>query len=166
MICCMNIRYTDSWIKTMNELLDRSTRRWAMSCHLAGLLSIVVCSVAPIPFLGALFPYTVWRMGRDRHPFIDEQGRSAINFQLSMSVYLLVGTIFWIFLTFTTCMASFAGVNTNANFFGTVFEWLFLLGMVASVLFAVFMISVIIFAAVKASRGQSYRYPFSMRFLQ
>ncbi|MGG6268483.1 DUF4870 domain-containing protein [Leptolyngbya sp. AN03gr2] len=150
----------------MNELLDRSTRRWAMSCHLAGLMSIVVCSVAPIPFLGALFPYIVWRMGRDRHPFIDLAGRSAFNFQMSMSAYLLAGVIFWIFLAFTTCMVGFAGANTNPNLFGTVFEWLFYLGAAAIVLFAVFMIVVIIFATVKASRGQSYCYPFSMQYLQ
>lgn len=150
----------------MNELLDRSTRRWAMSCHLAGLVSIVVCSFAPIPFLGALFPYIVWRMGRDRHPFIDEQGRAAVNFQMSMSAYLLVGLIFWVFLTFTTCALLLSGANSNSNFFSTIFGWLFFLGAAAIGLFAVFMISVIIFAAVKASRGESYRYPFSTRFLQ
>lgn len=150
----------------MNERLDRSTRRWAMNCHLAGLISIGVCSIVPIPFLGALFPYVVWRLGRDRHPFIDEQGRSAVNFQLSMSVYLLIGFIFWVFLSFTTCMAAFSGVSSNSNFFGTIFGWLLFLGAVAIALFAVFMIAVMIFAAVKASQGQSYRYPFNLQFLQ
>ncbi|MEP0917421.1 DUF4870 domain-containing protein [Leptolyngbya sp. DQ-M1] len=41
-----------------------------------------------------------------------------------------------------------------------------MLGVAALVLFAGFMIVVISFAAVKASRGQSYRYPFRMQFLQ
>ncbi|MBE9011214.1 DUF4870 domain-containing protein [Pseudanabaenaceae cyanobacterium LEGE 13415] len=150
----------------MNEHLDQSTRRWAMSCHLAGLLSIAVFTVLPIPFLGALFPYIVWRMGRDRHPFIDEQGRAAINFHLSMSIYYTVGLIFWIFLALTTCAVAFSGVGANQNFLGTVFGWLFLLGGIAIVLFAVFMIVVISFAAIKANQGQSYRYPFSMQFLQ
>lgn len=150
----------------MYEPLDLSTRRWGMSCHLSGLLAILVCSVAPIPFLGALFPYVVWKMGRDRHPFIDEQGREAINFQLSMSIYLLVGIILWAFLAFTTCMAVISGTSSSQNIVSNAFSWLLVLGFVAIALFAAFMIALIGFAAVKASRGQTYRYPFNLRFLQ
>ncbi|MER3433800.1 MAG: hypothetical protein C4288_10290 [Leptolyngbya sp. ERB_1_1] len=150
----------------MNAPLLLSIRRWGMSCHLAGLLAILVCSLAPIPFLGALFPYVVWRLGRDRHPFIDEQGREAINFQLSMSIYLLVGVILWIFLAFTTCMVAISGTTSSQNVFNNLFSWFVLLGIAAIVLFAGFMITVIGFAAVKASRGQSYRYPYTLRFLQ
>ncbi|MBD1842105.1 DUF4870 domain-containing protein [Cyanobacteria bacterium FACHB-63] len=151
----------------MNESpLDLSVRRWGMGCHLSGLLAIVVCSVAPIPFLGVLFPYLVWSLGRDRHPFIDQQGREAINFQLSMTIYLLIGVILWIFLAFTTCMVAITGASPNQNIFGAAFGWLMVLGVAVLVLFAGFMIAVISFAAVKASRGQSYRYPFRMQFLQ
>ncbi|HTL89763.1 MAG TPA: DUF4870 domain-containing protein [Leptolyngbya sp.] len=144
----------------MNERLDQSTRRWGAGCHLAGLLAILVCSFAPIPFLGALFPYIVWRLGRDRHSFIDAQGREAVNFQLSMSIYLLVGAILWVFLSFATCLALSSGD------IGNTFSWLLILGGIAIGLFAVFMITVIVFAVVKASQGQSYRYPFMLRFLQ
>lgn len=151
----------------MNEpSLDLSVRRWAMSCHLSGLLAVLVCSVAPIPFLGALFPYIVWQLGRDRHPFIDEQGRAAINFQLSMTIYLLVAVILWVFLTFTTCMVALTGGTSAQNIFGTVLGLLILTGAVVFVGFAGFMIAIIVFASVKASRGQSYRYPFSLQFLQ
>ncbi|MBW4527027.1 MAG: DUF4870 domain-containing protein [Phormidium tanganyikae FI6-MK23] len=150
----------------MNESLDLSTRRWGMSCHLSGLLAILICSFAPIPFLGALFPYIAWRLGRDRHPFIDEQGREAINFQLSMSIYLLVAVISWIFLAFTTCMVAISGAGSTQNSMGNAFSWLMILGFVAISTFAAFMIAVISFAAVKANRGQSYRYPFNLRFLQ
>lgn len=151
----------------MNEApLDLSVRRWGMGCHLSGLLAIVVCSAVPIPFLGALFPYIVWKLGRDRHPFVDQQGREAINFQLSVTIYLLIGVIFWIVLALTTYMVSITSTVSNQNIFGTVFGWLLVLGAMATVLFAGFMIGTISFAAAKASRGKSYRYPFRMQFLQ
>ncbi len=150
----------------MNEPLDLSIRRWGAACHLTGLLAILVCSFAPIPFLGALFPYIAWRLGRDRHPFIDEQGRAAINFQLSMSIYLLVAVVLWLFLAFTTCMIAVSGAASVQTLFGSILSWTMILGIAAIVVFAIFMLSVIIFAALKADRGQSYRYPFSLHFLQ
>lgn len=149
----------------MYEPLEASVRRWGTVCHLVGLLSIVLCSLMPIPFLGALPPYAVWRMGRDQHPFIDDQGREAINFQITMTIYLLVATILWVFLTFTTCMAAMSG-RTSGNVFGNLLSWLLIAGAGILTLFGLFMVSVIIFAAIKASQGQSYRYPFTMRFLQ
>ncbi|MEP0981669.1 DUF4870 domain-containing protein [Leptolyngbya sp. AS-A5] len=83
-----------------------------------------------------------------------------------MTIYLLIGVIFWTFLAFTTCMVAITGASPSQTIFGTVFGWLLVLGIATLVLFAGFMIVVISFAAVKASRGQSYRYPFRMQFLQ
>jgi uncharacterized protein len=150
----------------MYESLEPSVRRWGSGCHLAGLFSIILCAFLPIPFLGALPPYIIWRLGRDRHPFIDEQGREAINFQLSMTIYLLVGLILWIFLAFTTCMIAISGVTAAQNAFVNVFFWIGLSGLAILSIFALFMIGSTLFAGIKASQGQSYRYPFTMRFLQ
>ncbi|MCU0547898.1 MAG: DUF4870 domain-containing protein [Leptolyngbya sp. Prado105] len=149
----------------MDESLEASVRRWGSGCHLVGLFSIVLCAFLPIPFLGALPPYVVWRMGRDRHSFIDEQGREAINFQISMTIYLLVAVILWIFLAFTTCIAAISGVNAAQNALSALFSWILWAGLAIAVLFGLFMMAVIFFGAVKASRGQSYRYPFTIRFL-
>jgi uncharacterized protein len=150
----------------MYDSLDPSVRRWGSGCHLAGLFSVLLCAFMPIPFLGALPPYIVWKLGRDRHPFIDEQGREAINFQISMTVYLLVSVILWILIAFTTCMAAFSGVNAVQSAVSSLFPWILFSGLVILVVFAVFMMATIVFAAIKANQGQSYRYPFTIRFLQ
>lgn len=156
----------DEPISDMYESLEPSVRRWGSACHFAGLFSVILCAFMPIPFLGALPPYIVWQLGRDRHPFIDEQGREAINFQVSITLYLLVALILWIFLAFTTCMVAISGVGAAQNAFGNLFTWILLSGLAILSLFALFMIGATLFAGIKASQGQSYRYPFTMRFLQ
>lgn len=150
----------------MYDSLDPSVRRWGSGCHFAGLFSILLCAFVPIPFLGALPPYIVWQLGRDRHPFIDAQGREAINFQISMTLYLLVSLILWIFLAFTTCMVAVSGTGATQNSFETVFSWISLSGLAVLIAFGLFMVATTLFAGIKASQGRSYRYPFTIRFLQ
>ena len=81
--------------------LTKDARNWAMICHLAGLLGF------GLPLVGHLVgPFIIWMLKRDDHPFIDDQGKEALNFQLSMAIYMLVlgctiigipvAIIFWI----------------------------------------------------------------------
>jgi uncharacterized protein len=151
----------------MNEPLEPSVRRWASACHLVGLLSIVLCALAPIPLLGVLLPYFVWQAGRDRHPFIDEQGREAINFQISMTIYAIAIALGLISIVFA---ALFVGITSNwtalIGLYTNTAAWGWYAAAAIVIAFALFMVAVILFAAIKASRGQSYRYPFTIRFLQ
>jgi uncharacterized protein len=146
----------------MNEPLEKSVRQWGMWCHLSGLAGILIGVIIPIPFLAVLVPCVVWQIGRDRHPFIDDQGREAINFQFSMSIYLVIAFILGLLLLFVTCSVALTGSNTASNLFG----WAWITCLVFLALFGTFQLCVIILAAVKASQGQSYRYPFTIRFLQ
>lgn len=146
----------------MNQLPEQSIRRWAMWCHLSVLLSIVISTLLLIPFLGVLIPYTVWRIGRDRHPFIDAQGREAVNFQLSMSIYFVVALVLWLFLAFSVCAVTISNTSTFVNSLSAVA----FLGIAIVILFAIFQGCACIVAAACAYRGQSYRYPFVLRFLQ
>ena len=64
--------------------LTKDDRNWAMFCHLAGLLGF------PVPLLGhVLGPFVVWMLNRDQHPFVDDQGKEAVNFQISMVIYFI-----------------------------------------------------------------------------
>ena len=58
-------------------------RTWAMVCHLSALLGF-------LPFLHIVAPLVVWLMKRDEHPFIDDQGKEAVNFQISMTIYFVL----------------------------------------------------------------------------
>lgn len=85
-----------------------------------------------------LAPLIVWLMKRDNAPEIDAHGKQAVNFQLSMLIYNLVAAVFCLVLI---------------GFVFLAILW---------VLNAIF----VIIAAIKASDGEFYRYPMTIRFLQ
>src|SRR5690606_1652407 len=64
---------------------DSQARTWAMIAHLAGLLAYF------LPVIGSLIgPLIVWQLKKDTHPSVDEQGREALNFQITVLIATLV----------------------------------------------------------------------------
>lgn len=98
----------------------------AMLAHLLGIVS---------SFIGAL---VIWLLKKDQSPFVDDQGKEALNFQITVLLgYMVAG-----FLTFL------------------------LIGFVLIPLVMVANFILCILAAVAASKGRSYRYPLAIRLLR
>lgn len=112
---------------------NKDARMWAMICHLAGLAGIILPASGNI-----VAPLIIWQIKKDNNPFIDEQGKEAVNFQISMSMYLIASII----LSFI-CIGAFLILATIIVFF--VFT---------------------LIAAVKANNGYHYRYPLTLRFIK
>lgn len=117
------------------ENYEKETRTWAMVCHLAAFVAFI-----GIPFGNILGPLVVWLIKRKDYPFVEDQGKEALNFQISITIYGL-----------------FAGVFAIITF-GLGIIVLFLLGIAGIVLS--------IIAAVAANNGEYYRYPLTIRFLK
>jgi len=83
-------------------------------------------------------PLIVWLAKRDDSPDIDAHGKEALNFQISMLIYNAVAAVFCLVLI---------------GFLILPFLW---------VLNAV----LVIVASIKASDGELYRYPITIRFIQ
>ena len=109
---------------------DAEARKWAMLCHFAAFFWLLV------PMVGNVIAVlVVWQLKKDSDPFIDEQGKEALNFQITYSVAMMVcGALAWVLIGFPLMI---------------------LVGAVAFVL--------TIIAGVKANEGQHYRYPFCWR---
>ncbi|HID38332.1 MAG TPA: DUF4870 domain-containing protein [Calditrichaeota bacterium] len=105
---------------------------WAMFCHLSTLLGFV------FPFGNIVAPMILWQMKKDEYPLVDDQGKEALNFQISMTIYVLVSVI----LIFVA------------------------IGIVLLIILALFDLIVTVIAALSAANGQKYRYPFSIRFVK
>lgn len=127
------------------------------------------------PFANYIAPLLIWTFNRDK-PFVDEHGKQAINFQLSILVYALsIGLICLPFLIifatdFISLLESFDtnyghfSVNNIQNLSG----YLLLIGL-AGVLFLglfVFELYAVINACIHASRGEYYKYPLSIAFIK
>ncbi len=116
---------------------SKDARMWAMLCHLAGLAGLVVPVVGNI-----VAPLIVWQIKKDDFPFVDEHGKEAVNFQISMSLYLLVSAILWVPLSFVC------------------------IGVLIPAAIAIVDLVFLLIAAVKANNGYHYRYPLTIRFIK
>jgi len=117
--------------------VNKDARMWAMICHLAAFAGLVV------PVVGcAVGPLIVWQIKKEEFPFVGEQGKEAVNFQISMLLYLLVSAVIWIPLSFA-CV-----------------------GVVIPVVISIVDLVFLLIAAVKANDGEHYRYPLTIRFIK
>ncbi|MCC7019469.1 MAG: DUF4870 domain-containing protein [Ardenticatenales bacterium] len=148
----------------MPPITEQQIRQTAVLCHLAAFLGMV------IP-LGSLFgPLAVWLVKRADDPFIDENGREAVNFQLSKLIYFVVLIFVGIVTTFGSVggMMAGSGMDSSALSFGAVAAMFGSFGLIGIGLLAVFLLGLIcpIIAALKADKGESFRYPVTMRFVR
>ncbi|HZV47575.1 MAG TPA: DUF4870 domain-containing protein, partial [Thermodesulfovibrionales bacterium] len=69
----------------MTNDVEQKVRNWGMLCHLGALAAFL-----GIPLGHLLGPFIIWLIKKNDHPFIDEQGKESLNFQISMSIYSIV----------------------------------------------------------------------------
>ena len=109
-------------------------KMWSMLIHLGGAI-ISFVTYATLAFLPALIGFLVLK---DRGPFVRENTKNALNFQLTLLIGVVVG---WI--------TSFI-----------------LIGFL--ILLAVWVVNIVfsIIAAVRSNQGQVYRYPMTIAFIK
>jgi hypothetical protein len=115
------------------DLPPREARMWAMWCHLAALSGLVI----PIPFANIIVPFIIWTMKKDQDPFIDEQGRESLNFQISLLIYGIISGILI----------------------------LVVVGIILLPVVYIFGLICVIIAAIRANDGADYRYPLTIRLI-
>ena len=72
----------------MFDNINEEARTWGMWCHLASLVGIVLSfiGIPPVLLINILGPLVVWLWRKNEHPFIDDQGKESINFQISLTL--------------------------------------------------------------------------------
>lgn len=124
----------------MNPTKDE--RNWAMFAHLSGMVVALVASAIGLPMLGFLGPLIIYLVKRDESPFVADQAKEALNFYISVSIIAMV--LFVLSLTVILIILTL--------------PLMIVLGIAALVLS--------IIAAIRASNGELYRYPFTLRLIQ
>ncbi|HPM79638.1 MAG TPA: DUF4870 domain-containing protein [Candidatus Anammoximicrobium sp.] len=59
-------------------------RMWGMLCHLSSL------SGGVIPMGNIVGPLIVWLIKKEEYALVDDQGKEALNFQISIMIYTIV----------------------------------------------------------------------------
>ena len=118
-------------------------RQWAMFAHLSALLGgLLTSAVGGWGFF--LGPLVIWLMKKETMPFVADQAKEALNFNITVSVVMFVLMV----LGFLTLGIGFLLLGP-----------LMLLIGIAALVF-------IVIAAIKANEGVAYRYPMTVRLVK
>jgi uncharacterized Tic20 family protein len=112
--------------------LMREERNMAMLSHLLALSGYI-----GVPFGNIIAPLIIYLMKKDESPFVAEQSRESLNFQISMSIYALVGGVLTVILIGFLVLAA-----------------VWVAGVVLTII-----------ASVKVANGEGYRYPLTIRLI-
>ena len=116
---------------------DQDSKSLGMLAHLLGILA------------GWLGPLIMWLIKKDTNPFVADQAKEALNWELTMLIILLP-------LELITVIASIA---TRMVVVGCLFGFLIFAVCVCNIVYC-------IIGAVAANKGIAYRYPFALRLVK
>lgn len=119
-------------------------RKWATFAHLSSLLGALVTSgwAGSIGFF--IGPLIIWLLKREEMPFVNDQGKEALNFAITVSIACFV-------LLLLTILSLGIGALVTIPLF-------LVISITALVL--------VVMGAIKANDGVAYRYPFSLRLVK
>lgn len=116
----------------MPETISKDERTWGMLAHLSAFAGFIV------PFGNVIGPLFVWLIKKDDYPFVNDQGKESLNFQITMTIFITVAIIF-VFV---------------------------LIGIPFLVALMLLDFVLVVVATIKANEGRQYRYPVNIRFIK
>lgn len=153
----------------METTLSDNQKNTSVFIHVSTFLKYI------FPFANYIAPLLIWTFNKEK-PFVDEHGKQAINFQLSILVYtILIGLICLpFFIIFAADFISLIeSLNNNTDHFSVnniqnISGYILLFGLAMILLLGLFVFELyaVINASIHASRGQLYQYPLSIPFIK
>ena len=118
-------------------------KQWALFAHLSALLGAMLTGVwfGWGCFLG---PLVIWLIKKDTMPFVNDQGKEALNFNITLAI---IGMILLLLVIMTL------GIGL-------------LIAIPVGILVAIAWLVLTVIAAIKASEGVAYRYPITLRLIK
>jgi uncharacterized Tic20 family protein len=118
--------------KPAEQPLSKDAKTFGMLCHLLAFAGFI------IPLGNIIGPLVIWLMKKEEHPFVDDQGKESLNFQISLIIYALISGVLIVVV----------------------------IGIFLLIAIGIFMIVMVIIATIRANEGEKYRYPLTIRLLK
>lgn len=129
-----------------------------------------------IPFGNYIFPIILWSSKKESSEFVNYHGKQILNFQLSLLLYSLVLILIAVptFLITLFRNIPFEAVVNNQDFVFRNFNFdgnigMLTVGLVAVIIFGLLKVAeffLIIYASIKTSNGENYKYPITIPFIK
>ena len=113
--------------------LSKDSLNMGMLCHLLALTAFLTAGAG-----GIVGPLVIWLIKKDSDPYVDQQGKESLNFQISIVIYLIVAGLL-IFVAIGIFLLPIIGL-----------AWLILT----------------IIGTIKASKGEMWQYPLTIRLIK
>ena len=123
---------------------SKEERQWAMFAHLSALVGGILTSGWAGSIGCFIGPLVIWLVKRDSMPFVIDQAKEALNFNITVAIVFLA-----LFLL--------SVVTLGIGLIVAVPLWI-IIGIAWLVL--------TIMAAIAANKGEAYRYPFALRLIK
>ncbi|WP_456437443.1 DUF4870 domain-containing protein [Psychroserpens sp.] len=148
-------------------MLDNHQKNIATFIHLSTFSRFI------IPFGNFIGPIVLWMANKEKSEFVDNHGKQAINFQISILLYALVIGLLSVPFFFFNIFSSFDFIDID------LFDGIHLnitepspllyigggLGVLAILAFILELVFIVI-ASLKARDGETYHYPLTIDFLK
>jgi uncharacterized Tic20 family protein len=120
-------------VKDVSQQSAKDEQNWAMICHLSALAGFI------IPFGNVVGPLVVWQMKKDTMPLVDQHGKEALNFQITVAIAAIISMVLM----------------------------LVIIGVFLLMIVALGGLVMTILAGIKVANGElNYKYPFALRLIK
>jgi len=123
-------------------MITKNDKNYSAITHLSGFAGWF------FPFGNILAPLVLWVAKKNESPYINEHGKSAVNFQLSLVLYGILLVILFVPIAILTL-----GLGVIA----------IVLGIIPAIILKIILI---VSASIKANNGEHYQYPFTIEFIK
>jgi len=124
--------------------ISAEERQWGMFAHLSALAGGIVTAGWAGSIGCFIGPLVIWLMKKETMPFVDDQAKEALNFNITVAI------IFFVLFVMTLVTLGIGALLTVP---------LMILVGIAWLVFT-------IIATIKANQGERYRYPLTLRLVK
>lgn len=121
------------------------------------------------PLGSIITPLILWQTQKERSAFLDDNGKEAVNFNISFSLYIFILSASFFSFFFGDIFRLMSrgdhlDFGNSISFSGDLFGIFGIASLVSIV--TLIKIALIIIAAMKANNGEVYKYPFTIKFIK
>jgi uncharacterized Tic20 family protein len=124
--------------------ISAEEKQWAMFAHLSALAGGILTSGWAGSIGCFIGPLIIWMVKKDTMPFVDDQAKEALNFNISVAL---------VFLALFLLSVMTLGIGL-------------IIAIPAWIIIGIAWLVFTIIAAIKAHEGVAYRYPLTMRLIK
>lgn len=151
------------------ENLEMNYETKKQDTGIATLIHLSVLTKYIFPFMGIITPILIWKTRNQEDEFIDQNAKNVINFQISTLIYsivlLFIGMIFF-GGTILNYIQMSVNNSMNHDFVPVGLITTIVIGVGILIFWSIIEFVLIILGAIKASNGEAYQYPLTIKILK